>query len=85
MKKINEGKAGKERTIRKAGKSFWMGKDAGIDGILVTVGLCIIALLLCVVMKDSLVGFIETIVEAMTTKANTILSGSVAVSGVRPW
>lgn len=56
------------------GKFFW-GKDAGIDGILVTVGLCIIALLLCVVMKDSLADFITTIVEAMTTKANTILGG----------
>ena len=36
-----------------------MKKEPGIDGILVTVGLCIIALLLCVVMKDS-----------MTTKIN---------------
>ncbi len=61
---------------------FWMKKEPGIDGILVTVGLCIIALLLCVVMKDSLAGFIETIVEAMTTKANTILSGVNGVPGV---
>ena len=30
-------------------------KEKGIDGILVTVGLCIIALLLCVVMKLSLI------------------------------
>lgn len=55
--------------------NFWMAKDEGIDGILVTVGLCIIALLLCVVMKDSLSGFIETIVDAMTTKAGDILNG----------
>lgn len=53
-----------------------MRKEAGIDGILVTVGLCIIALLLCVVMKDSLGGFIETIVQAMTDKASTILNGT---------
>ncbi len=59
-----------------------MKKDPGIDGILVTVGLCIIALLLCVVMKDSLTGFIETIVEAMTDKANTILNGVGTVPGV---
>lgn len=52
-----------------------MKKEAGIDGILVTVGLCIIALLLCVVMKDSLSGLIRTIVEAMKNKANTILNG----------
>lgn len=46
-----------------------MRKEPGIDGILVTVGLCIIALLLCVVMKDSLKAFIETIVNAMTSEA----------------
>lgn len=50
-------------------------KEPGIDGILVTVGLCIIALLLCVVMKDSLQTFIETIVSAMTTEAEKILIG----------
>ena len=56
---------------------LWKGmeKEPGIDGILVTVGLCIIALLLCVVMKDSLQTFIETIVTAMTTEAQKILTG----------
>ena len=48
-------------------------KSQCIDGILVTVGLCIIALILCVVMKDSLTGFIETIVTAMQNKAIGIL------------
>lgn len=52
-----------------------MKKEAGIDGILVTVGLCIIALLLCVVMKDSLKVFIETIVTSLTTEAKNILTG----------
>lgn len=52
-----------------------MEKEPGIDGILVTVGLCIIALLLCVVMKDSLQAFIETVVTAMTTEAQKILIG----------
>lgn len=52
-----------------------MKKESGIDGILVTVGLCIIALLLCVVMKDSLEAFIQTIVTAMTTEAQKILTG----------
>lgn len=52
-----------------------MRKEPGIDGILVTVGLCIIALLLCVVMKDSLETFIQTIVKAMTTEAEKILTG----------
>lgn len=48
-------------------------KRPGIDGILVTVGLCIIALLLCVVMKDSLTSFIQTIVTALQNKAVGIL------------
>lgn len=52
-----------------------MRKTAGIDGILVTVGLCVIALLLCVVMKDSLTTFIETIVKALTSEAQKILTG----------
>lgn len=50
-------------------------REEGLDGILVTVGLCIIALLLCVVMKDTLADFITTIVTAMKTKANSILMG----------
>lgn len=50
-------------------------EDEGIDGILVSVGLCVIALLLCVVMKDSLSAFIQTIVSAMTNQAQQILSG----------
>ena len=48
-------------------------KSYGIDGILVTVGLCIIALVLCVVMKDALAGLITDIVKSMTTKAEGIL------------
>lgn len=48
-------------------------KSEGIDGLLVTVGLCIIALLLCVVMKDKLAVFIETVVNSLTTKAVGIL------------
>lgn len=53
-----------------------MREDEGIDGILVTVGLCIIALLLCVVMKDSLTKFIQTIVTSMTKEAKDILTGT---------
>lgn len=53
--------------------SFVRKKSKGIDGLLVTVGLCIIALVLCVVMKDQLTAFITTIVANMTTKAQGIL------------
>lgn len=57
-------------------QSFSEREDDGIDGILVTVGLCIIALLLCVVMKDSLSDFIKTIVQSMKEEAGKILSGN---------
>lgn len=52
-----------------------MKKEPGIDGILVTVGLCIIALLLCLVMKDSMTTFIEELITAMTNEAKEILTG----------
>ncbi len=58
----------------KAAQLFLKKRD-GIDGLLVTVGLCIIALLLCVVMKDSLTTFITNIVSALQTKATAILQG----------
>lgn len=54
-------------------KKVLIKKSSGIDGILVTAGLCIIALLLCVVLKDSLTTFITTIVSSLTNKATTIL------------
>lgn len=65
------------RVRRAAGMLFAKGmkKEAGIDGILVTIGLCVIALLLCVVMKDSLTAFIETLVKALTDEAQKILTG----------
>jgi hypothetical protein len=55
-------------------------KEAGLDGILVTIGLCIIALLLCVVMKDSMTGFIQTLVTDMTARAKSILQGAFIVA-----
>lgn len=63
-------KAGVKELGRRA-----MKKEPGIDGILVTVGLCIIALVLCVVMKDSLTTFIQTIVNSLTSEAQKILTG----------
>lgn len=66
------------RATQRVGKkvlAWGMYQEAGIDGILVTVGLCIIALILCVVMKDSLKVFIETLVTSMTNEAQNILNG----------
>ena len=57
------------------GRAFLCKKSNGIDGLLVTVGLCIIALVLCVVIKGSLETLIKTIVTEMQTKAMGILSG----------
>lgn len=54
-------------------RKIFTNKSAGIDGLLVTVGLCIIALLLCVVMKDSLTAFITQIITALQDKAINIL------------
>lgn len=59
--------------MMKNGKEKFLKKHEGIDGLLVTVGLCIIALLLCVVMKDKLTTFIGTVVNSLTTKAINIL------------
>ncbi len=61
----------------KRGATAWLLEtDAGLDGILVTVGLCVIALLLCLVMKEAMTEFITTIVESMTQEAQAILSGT---------
>ena len=63
--------------VRKLGNSIArhaMNREEGLDGILVTIGLCIIALLLCVVMKDSLSEFIQTIVKSMSDSAKNILN-----------
>ena len=56
-------------------KETFMNKEYGIDGILVTIGLCIIALVLCVVMKDALSTLIRDVTSAMSRKAQAILSG----------
>lgn len=73
---VLNGKRGKKVSARIKAERIrraMTGKSSGIDGLLVTVGLCIIALLLCVVMKDKLEVFIGTIVDALTAKATGIL------------
>lgn len=66
------------KNLSKKMRKIIMKKEPGIDGILVTVGLCIIALLLCVVMKDSMATFIQTIVNTLTSEAQKILTGVTA-------
>ena len=70
MKVFEKNTNGLKYRVVKAAKN----KEEGLDGILVTIGLCIIALLLCVVMRDSLTEFIQTIVAEMTSSAKNILA-----------
>jgi len=82
MKEQKMRNANKVEAVKKGMSKFGMlamKKEPGIDGILVTVGLCIIALLLCVVMKESMGDFIKSIVTALTNEAQKILTG---VSGI---
>ena len=60
--------------LREKMKAILTHKEKGLDGILVTIGLCIISLLLCVILKDRLADFIEVVVESMTTRAKEILA-----------
>ena len=65
--------------MKRIGSKVWkcaVKQEPGIDGILVTVGLCIIALVLCVVMKDSMSAFVKRLVDALTLKAQQILTGA---------
>lgn len=76
LKRINNYK---KKIMQMADKKyivFMTAKNSGIDGMLVTVGLCIIALVLCVVMKDSLTTFITSIVSSLQEKAVGILDVS---------
>lgn len=85
LKEGNEGmgKTGMGNIFERAGR-LAMNREEGLDGILVTIGLCIIALLLCVVMRDSLTEFIQTIVSEMTNSAKNILAtaGTLVIPGV---
>ena len=74
---MNKNLRNMREAIHAKAKETFLRREEGLDGILVTIGLCIIALILCVVMKDAMGGFITTIVTNMTAKANQILQGSV--------
>ena len=50
-------------------KEFVTKKSEGVDGILVTVGLCIIALVLVIVLKDQLAAYVNQLVSSMTQKS----------------
>ncbi len=51
-------------------------KHSGIDGVIVVVGLCIIALVIIFLLKDKLAAFVSQITENMQNKATTVLDGA---------
>lgn len=65
------------RSVREWSTQFFVRKHEGIDGLLVTVGLCIIALVLCVVLKEELSEFIVAIIDKLTENAEKILSNGI--------
>lgn len=61
------------RKIKDVTKKLLFGKHEGLNGIVVTIGLCIVALLLCVGLNTGLGGYVTNIISAMTTKSTTLL------------
>lgn len=60
--------------VKESTKRWFQRKNkGGISAVVATVGLCVIVLLLCVVLEDSLSTFVTDVVAAITTKAKTIL------------
>lgn len=57
-------------------QKLFLRKRRGIDGIVVTVGLCVIALALCLIMSTELGDFIKDIVGKLGTKADNLLGGT---------
>ncbi len=56
-----------------------MRKSKGIDGVIVVVGLCIIALVIIFVLKDQLAEFVKGIVNNMNGKATNVLDSASTV------
>ena len=53
-----------------------MRKSKGIDGVIVVVGLCIIALVVIFLLKDQLGEFVKKIVDNMSNKATDVLDSA---------
>ncbi len=51
-------------------------KHRGIDGVIVVVGLCIIALVIIFLLKDKLAEFVGSITDNMQNKSKTVLDGA---------
>lgn len=48
-------------------------KHKGVDGIIVVLFLCIIAVVLCAIFKDQITTFMTGVMRQLTDKANTII------------
>lgn len=75
MRKIDEVliKVMSKGNVLKESLASRLKKDKGLDGIIVVIGLMIIALVIMILMKDEISDFISTLVDKMTTKATNIL------------
>ncbi len=63
----------KEKVKTKVGELLCK-KSEGVDKIMITIGLCIVALLIVGILNGVLETFVKNLVGEMTTKASGILS-----------
>lgn len=49
-------------------------KHKGVDGIIVCLFLCVIAVVLCAIFKDQIGAFMKTVMTALTGKAESIIN-----------
>ena len=57
-------------------QNFTSKRDAGVDGIVICVGLCIIGLVCLVTAEEEITTFISEMVDEMSTKASGMLAGN---------
>ena len=61
------------RKIKDVTKKLLFRKHEGLNGIVVTIGLCVVALLICVGLNTALGGYVTNVMSALTTKTTTLL------------
>ena len=70
------------RKVKDGIGGFMRKKFAGVDGILVTIFLCVIAIVLCIIFRDQIKKFITDIMESLLTKSQSILNDSGTVNNL---
>lgn len=64
------------RRVKEGIGGFMRKKFAGVDGILVTIFLCVIAIVLCIIFRDQIKAFIESVMDSLLKKSESILNDS---------